>query len=143
MTKKHKDNDKEETTVYREKDVEPMETLAPAPTVVTPGTGATLVSHDPAHNTAPTVIDVPLVYQQDAQIICTMGNWNGEPTSYEYQWQEMVADEWTNVGMGTMQATYDVTPEMVGHTVLCAVTATNEAGATLVKSNPVIVIAPV
>ena len=74
--------------------------------------------------TAPVVVDVPLVTQSGATLNCTMGNWQGEPTSYAYAWQI------NGSAVGTDQATYEVQAGDVGGTATCTVTATNAAGST-------------
>lgn len=73
---------------------------------------------------APVNIDVPHVSQTAAVLTCTMGNWNGEPTSYAYQWRL------DGVNAGTDSATYTALPEDVGKTASCVVTATNGGGST-------------
>jgi hypothetical protein len=80
----------------------------------------------PAGNgaTAPVNRDVPHVSQAGAELLCTMGNWNGEPTSYAYQWKFDGAD---GPGDG---ATCPVTAAEVGKTATCVVTATNAHGST-------------
>jgi hypothetical protein len=63
-----------------------------------------------------------------------MGTWAGEPVRYAYQW---VRDGNTNIGTG---ASLLVTPDMVGETVACVVSATNAHGTTVAPaSNPVVV----
>jgi len=67
---------------------------------------------------------------------CTMGNWNGEPTSYGYHWQRGS----TPVGDG--ESTYTPTPMDVGFDISCIVIATNDVGSTAAPpSNPVTVTA--
>lgn len=147
MAKKDKDVDDEAG-----REVEPapeMMTEVPVEPVVTvysgdpkagvdPASGTMLVSHDPAPavTEAPTVIDTPFVYQVGTLLTCTMGNWNNVPTSYEYQWQTG-----GNV-IGTNQAQYTVTPEMVGYAVTCSVTATNAGGAGIAISNEYYILDP-
>ena len=53
-----------------------------------------------------------------------MGNWSGEPTAYAYQWQL------DGTPIGTDAASYAVTPDDVGHTADCIVTASNAIGST-------------
>jgi hypothetical protein len=53
-----------------------------------------------------------------------MGNWNGEPTSYAYQWKR---DGSADIGTGD---TYAVVAEDGGHSITCVVTATNAQGST-------------
>jgi hypothetical protein len=65
-----------------------------------------------------------------------MGNWEGEPTSYAYQWKI----DGANVGTGTATATHAVQPGDVGKTATCVVTATNALGSTAAPpSNGVVV----
>jgi hypothetical protein len=74
----------------------------------------------------PTNRDVPYVASQPGleQLTCTMGNWDGEPTSYAYAWHsDGVAD-------GTTGAERPVAVEDAGHTLACVVTATNALGST-------------
>jgi hypothetical protein len=97
-------------------------------------------SYGPDHNVVfgpPTVIDAPYVEQVGSTLTCTMGNWQGEPTEYVYQW---VIDGATPVGDGT--GVYAFTPEEVGHNAMCTVTATNEAGSSQASiSNTVVIVA--
>jgi hypothetical protein len=86
----------------------------------------------------PVNVDVPFVTQAGDTLSCTMGNWNGEPTAYAYQWQRD-----GTVAIGTGGATYAVTAEDVDHLVRCIVTATNASGATEAPpSNEVLVVSP-
>jgi hypothetical protein len=91
---------------------------------------------------APTVVDTPAVSGPDGlssasvgqTLNCTMGNWNGEPTSYTYQWQS----DSSPVGSGT--ASYMVAGSDSGKSITCVVTATNAVGsATAPPSNAVVV----
>ena len=85
----------------------------------------------------PVNVDVPHVTQAGNTLNCTMGNWQGTPTSYAYQWQRDGAD----VGDGA--ATYTVSSPDVGQTLTCVVTATNAIGSTTAPpSNGVVVEAP-
>jgi hypothetical protein len=73
----------------------------------------------------PTVVDIPHVTGAGtvgSTLNCTMGNWEGEPTSYTYEWQ---ADTTNVLGSGD---TYVVDEVAVGHEVVCVVTATNPYG---------------
>ena len=85
--------------------------------------------------TAPPVNrDVPFVSQSGSTLNCTMGNWDGEPTSYAYQWQIDGAD------VGTGGADYAVQSGDVGKGAVCVVTATNALGSTVAPpSNSVVV----
>lgn len=88
--------------------------------------------------TAPPVnVDVPHVSQTGDTLNCTMGNWEGTPTSYAYQWQL------DGVDVGTDANTYTVTAGEAGQTATCIVTATNDLGSTTAPaSNGVVVEAP-
>ena len=91
----------------------------------------------PAPTAPPVNVDVPHVSQDGAALNCTMGNWQGEPTGYAYQWQR----DGTDIGDGTTP--YAVTPADVGATVACVVTATNAHGSTAAPaSNGVVVTEP-
>ena len=35
----------------------------------------------------PVNVDVPYVAQEGSVLTCTMGNWEGEPSHYAYQWR--------------------------------------------------------
>lgn len=75
--------------------------------------------------TAPPVnIDVPVVSQDAAVLNCTMGNWDGVPTAYAYQWQ------CAGLEVGTGESTYPLIVDDVGQAYSCVVTATNAAGPT-------------
>jgi hypothetical protein len=83
----------------------------------------------------PVNVDVPYASQAGATLACTMGNWQGEPTGYAYQWfVDGVVRE------GATSATMAVTPEDSGHSGACIVTATNALGETAAPmSNSVVV----
>jgi hypothetical protein len=74
--------------------------------------------------TAPVNDDVPMVSQSGTTLNCTMGNWQGEPTSYSYAWQI------DGTAAGSDAATYEVQAADVGKSATCTVTATNAAGST-------------
>jgi hypothetical protein len=69
--------------------------------------------------------DVPYVSQSGAQLSCTMGNWDGEPSSYAYAWHN------DGVANGATGATYTTKAEDSGHGLACVVTATNALGSTV------------
>jgi len=86
----------------------------------------------------PSVIDAPFVSQTGAGVAstlnCTLGNWNGAPTSRVYQWKRGT----TNVG--TNSPTYTVTAPDIGTIFTCTMIANNSAGASgPVVSNTVVV----
>ena len=80
--------------------------------------------------TAPPVnVDIPYLGGDGVPggtLNCTMGNWEGEPDSYQYNW----LSDGQPVKSGTGSETYQVLPEDVGHGITCVVTATNSLGST-------------
>jgi hypothetical protein len=85
----------------------------------------------------PVNVDVPHVSQAGDFLNCTMGNWNGVPTAYAYQWK---LDGTTDIG--TDSPSYAVRPDDIGHTATCIVTATNDFGSTEAPPSDGVVIAP-
>jgi hypothetical protein len=87
--------------------------------------------------TAPVNRDVPHVTQSGDTLNCTMGNWEGEPTSYGYQWKI------DGAVAGTDSATHTVAAADVGKAATCVVTATNAHGSTAAPpSNEVVITDP-
>lgn len=85
----------------------------------------------------PTNVDVPLVWQDGATLTCTMGNWDGRPTSYDYAWHT------DGVANGAVGETYAVQLGDVDKGLACVVTATNALGSTAAPmSNTVVVVEP-
>ena len=90
----------------------------------------------PLPQAPPVNVDVPHVSQNGTTLNCTMGNWDGEPTSYAYQWQKAGAD----VSGATSDTYITVPPGDVGQSFTCIVSATNDAGTTTAPpSNAVVV----
>jgi hypothetical protein len=89
----------------------------------------------PPPTDAPANVAVPHVSQAGAVLTCTMGEWDGTPTAYAYQWQLDGAD------VGTNDPTYDVLAPAVGHTATCIVTATNAIGSTAAPPSNAVVVA--
>jgi hypothetical protein len=85
----------------------------------------------------PVNVDIPFVTQDGAQLTCTMGNWEGEPTTYAYQWQA----EGVDVGDGT--ATYALIETDVGLAFVCVVSATNAAGTTVAPPSNIVTAAEI
>lgn len=88
---------------------------------------------EPESPTAPTNVDVPQVSGTatvGSTLSCTMGNWNGEPLSYAYQWKR---DGSTDVGTGG--DSYVIVAADAGHNLGCVVTATNAAGSSAAPSS--------
>lgn len=87
---------------------------------------------------APTMVDAPYCTQEGDLLNCTMGNWTGEPDSYNYQWMSDGEGE-----IGEDEASYTVTADDVGHEISCIVTATNDVGSTAAPpSNAILIEAP-
>ena len=85
----------------------------------------------------PVNIDVPYVAQSGATISSTVGNWDGEPTSYTYRWQLNYVD------IANTTPSYTIQAADIGKTVCCYVTATNTAGSTEAPmSNPIVITNP-
>jgi hypothetical protein len=99
--------------------------------IVVPITGDDTV---PPATEPPTVVDAPYVSQAGSNLNCTMGNWNGEPTSRSYRWQLDGLD------VGLDDPNYPVTPEDVGKSAVCVLTAINAAGSAESTSNAITVV---
>ena len=84
---------------------------------------------------APVNVDVPFVDQSGSELRCTMGNWQGEPTAYVYQWK---MDGTDIPGDG---ATLPVTAADTGHSATCVVTAENAHGSTTAPPSNAVVVA--
>ena len=85
----------------------------------------------------PVNVDVPYIEQQGDTLHCTMGNWEGEPTSYAYQWRLDDVDV-TAAGEDCV-----VTADDAGKVARCVVTASNATGSTEAPpSNAVVVTDP-
>jgi len=83
----------------------------------------------------PAVVDAPFISQTGTTLSCTLGNWEGAPTSRSYQWKIDGAN------VGTNAATYTRVVGDVGKTATCVMVATNGAGASApVTSNAIIVV---
>lgn len=88
---------------------------------------AVIIDADIPETDPPTVIDAPFVGQTGtgvgSTLNCTLGNWNGAPTSRVYQWKRGA----TNVG--TNSPSYTVTAPDIGQPFTCTMIANNSAGA--------------
>jgi hypothetical protein len=97
---------------------QPTEPYNPFPNE--PGEGGGEVPPDPV--LAPVNVDVPFVSGGTAvgdTLTCTMGNWQGEPTSYAYAWST-----------GATGASYVIVAGDAGTSITCVVSATNAGGTT-------------
>lgn len=81
----------------------------------------------------PAVVDAPYISQSGSQLNCTMGNWEGEPTSYAYAWTL------DGVTAGGNSPYLTITPDDVGKTASCDLTATNAEGSVYSTSNSIVV----
>lgn len=87
----------------------------------------------------PSVVDVPYASgtgDVGSTLNCTMGNWNGEPASYAYQWMR----EGMAIETGT-SADYTVVADDVGRSLSCVVTATNNVGSTAAPPSNAVAVA--
>jgi hypothetical protein len=86
----------------------------------------------------PSVIDLPYVGQTGtgagSTLNCTLGNWNGAPTSRTYQWKI------AGVNVGTSIATYTVVAGDVGKEATCTMVATNSIGSSAPATSVPIVV---
>ena len=89
----------------------------------------------PAAGGPPVNRDVPYVTQEADLLLCTMGNWDGEPTSYDYVWKLDGAT------VGGNSADYTVTSGDVGKIATCDVTASNATGATPAPTSNAVTVA--
>ena len=101
-----------------------MSSLAAGIVTDVPGTTPPPGGNGGATPAAPVNTAVPHVQQAADTLTCTMGTWDGEPTSYGYQWKV------DGTVVGTDAATHTVTTDDVGKTATCIVTATNVTGST-------------
>jgi hypothetical protein len=88
---------------------------------------------------APRNVDVPYLGGDGtvgATLNCTMGNWNGEPTSYAYQWKRNGTTDIAASG-----DSYVVAAEDAGTAITCIVTATNDAGSTAAPPSNAVAVA--
>lgn len=84
---------------------------------------------------APVNINTPVVSQTEGVLNCTMGNWQGEPTSYDYVWKLDGAT------VGANSNGYTITIDDIGKSATCDVTATNAAGSTAAPTSTAVTIA--
>ena len=83
---------------------------------------------------APVNRDVPYASIENSVLDCTMGNWDGEPETYAYEWHV------NGVSNGVKTQRHTVTEANVGEGWACVVTATNAIGSTKAPmSNTVVV----
>ena len=110
--------------------------LMPPPPPVEPpgGTPPAQVTTPPSNRDVPYVSGDTIV---GSTLNCTMGNWEGEPTSYAYQWKR---DATTDLA-GSGQNSYVSVAADAGRSITCVVTATNAAGSTTAPPSNAVVVA--
>ena len=95
---------------------------------------------------APTNTGEPIVTgtAQDGQMLSTTnGAWDGDPGSFDYQWQDCDQNGQNCTDAGTDASTYTLGQGDIGHTVQVLVTATNDGGqSTPATSNLTAVVQP-
>ncbi len=105
--------------------------LPPDPRAPEPGPAPDPVPA-PVNVDAPAIIGIGTVGEI---LAVTVGNWEGEPTSYTYQWMSGTSQ----VGFGG--SAYTIDSSDAGKDIACVVTAANAGGSTAVVSAPVSVAA--
>ena len=106
--------------------------LNPA-TVIDTEAGRVYVDEKP-EGAPPANVDVPMVSQEGLELHCTMGNWEGEPDAYSYQWQIDGSD------VGQDEDVLTVSDHDTGRTATCTVIASNAYGSTIAPvSNELII----
>jgi hypothetical protein len=94
---------------------------------------------DPGPLAPPRNVDVPHVDGDGsvgATLTCTEGNWDGEPTSYAYEWKRDAIEDIAGTGN-----TYLVAGADAGASISCVVTAANDAGSTVAPPSNAVAIA--
>lgn len=94
-------------------------------------------SAPPPPTQPPVMTSIPSVQPETGAVVgtlltCTMGNWEGKPTSYAYQWKRGSTD------IGDGSPAYTAVDEDAGQDITCVVTATNAAGSTVAAPSNVI-----
>jgi hypothetical protein len=108
---------------YQDAFVKPPDPRDPEDSVLRPEELKPLTTPD-ASSAPPVNVDVPVVSQDAAVLTCTMGNWQGEPDAYAYQWLRDGAE------VGDNMSVHAVTEADIGVDFACVVTASNAAGST-------------
>jgi TP901-1 family phage major tail protein len=91
-----------------------------------------LAGATPTNTLLPAIIGTP---QVGVALNSYRGEWTGAPTSFAYQWQELISSTWTNIS-GATAATYTPVVGSVGRPLRVIVTATNSAGSASATSGP-------
>ena len=89
-------------------------------------------SEPPGNDTAPVITGTA---QQGRTLSATTGTWDGDPTSFYYEWQDCDQNGQNCTDKGTDANTYALGTTDVGHTVQVIVTATNDSGQGQATSN--------
>lgn len=99
--------------------------------------GSCICIADEPHTDPPVNTDIPAVTQDADTLSCTMGNWQGEPSSYSYEWR---IDGVVVPGFNDMLG---LTAADVGKSATCTVTATNAIGSTAAPPSMPLVVGPI
>ena len=75
--------------------------------------------------------------QQGQTLTTTSGVWNGDPSSFEYQWLDCDQDGQNCSSTGDDDPSYTLTVDDVGHTIEVSVTAGNGGGDAQATSSPI------
>jgi hypothetical protein len=95
------------------------------------------VTLEPLPTAPPVNVDVPYASQSGSVLNCTMGNWEGVPSSYIYQWRI------DGVDVPSDGPDINVTETEIGRVATCVVTAQNALGATEAPpSNDLVITGP-
>jgi len=104
----------------------------------TAGIGRAASAAAPTNNNPPTISGTP---QAGQTLTADHGDWSGNPTSYDYQWQRCDKNGGTCAGIsGATQRLFDLHSQDVGHTIRVKVTAKNSDGSTSATSVPTAVV---
>jgi hypothetical protein len=107
---------------------------APAPAAVTATPNAlTEMAADPPQSLE--LPDFTGALVQGATLSATPGGWNGDPTSYDYQWYRCDDEACPDIA-GATSLTYTLTADDVGDDVGVAVAASNDAGQSDFAASP-------
>jgi hypothetical protein len=125
----------EALTVYRSRSLQTQ--MAPATPEKPAGDHITEVTYEGPVVAPPSNVNIPMLSgaaEVGGTLTCTMGNWQGEPDSYAYQFKSDSAD------VSGTDNTYVTVAGDAGKSITCVVTATNAGGATAAPpSNAILV----
>jgi hypothetical protein len=105
-------------------------TSATSPATATVAEAASPPLSAPTNTAPPSISGTPT---EGDTLTATAGTWEGNPTSYAYQWQDCTGTTCTKIS-GASTSTHKLTTSDTGHTITVTVTATNEGGSTSATS---------